>query len=377
MGVSTYSKVIGSLTGPYYKSITGQKQEPITDLALPCKTIVKLGTFEKNQYPVGTFQPPANRVWQQGAAPIGYWSTAGTRAGPRALAYNKARSRFLDKIGVARAQGLTAIAERASTVTMLNHRLRQLLEAASALRRGNFPRFLGALNVQPLDHHRNKRWNRPKELGGLWLEYWFGWAPTIGDIYSLVDAYTNEINDDRVKAGGVANVLWTDKGGDSNYEAKTSEDYFCTCHIGARVKVTNNDLLDLNEAGLLNPAQTALELIPFSWLAGWFMNLSDVLGSLTDTVGLKFENGWVAEKTQCRIIHTCVKKSNKVPYGFRDYWNLEFQRRLFSELPAPTFEWKLPNGLSVTRGATLAALVFQLFAPTGTKQPFNPKRLRI
>lgn len=136
-------------------------------------------------------------------------------------------------------------------------------------------------------------------------------------------------------------------------------------------------MLDLNEAGLLNPAQTALELIPFSWLAGWFMNLSDVLGSLTDTVGLKFENGWVAEKTQCRTIYTCVKKSNKVPYGFRDYWNLEFQRRLFSELPAPTFEWKLPNGLSVTRGATLAALVVQLFAPTGTKQPFNPKRLKI
>lgn len=368
MGVSAYSKTIGVPTGQFFKTIVGSKQVPITNLVLPCVTNVAIGASSVNQYPIGTFCPPASgRVWQQGTADPGIWPTSSlARYGPRALAYNKARQRFLDKIDKTRAQGMTALAERASTMEMVNKRLLQLLKAARALRKGDFQSFLDALNVKPLERHRNKGWNRPKEFGGLWLEYWFGWAPTISDIYMLVDAYTNEVNPDYYKAGSSNKALYTFSGGNSSWKTTTSEDYTCSCAIGALCKITNNDLLDLNEAGLLNPAQTALELISFSWFFGWFVNLSSVLGSFTDTIGLKFENGWISEKTTRTCVHREVNASSGAPYGFRDYYTVQFDRAKFTELPTPTIEWKLPEQLSVTRGLTLISLL-AVFAPSGKR----------
>lgn len=370
MGVSAYNKTIGSPKGPYYKTIVGRKQEPITNLALPVTTNVAYGLPSVNQYPMGTFCPPSTGgVWQQGTADIGIWpsgTNSRPRYGPRAMAYNKARQRFLDRISSARAQGMTALAERASTMEMVNKRLLQLLKAARALRKGDFKSFLDTLNVKPLDRHRNKGWNRPKEFGGLWLEYWFGWAPTISDIYSLVDAYTNEVNPGYYKAGSRNKALYKFTGGNGSWGTTTLENYDCSCTIGALCKVTNNDLLDLNEAGLLNPAQTALELIPFSWFLGWFVNLSSVLGSLTDTIGLKFENGWISEKTTRNCTHREVNKSSGAIYGMRDYETISFCRSLFTELPTPTIEWSLPLKLSVTRGATLVSLL-AVFAPAGKR----------
>ncbi|DAD51105.1 maturation protein [ssRNA phage SRR7976300_8] len=369
MGVSSYSKTIGVPTGIFYKTIVGYKQDPVTTVVLPCDTSVSFGKSVENQYPVGTFMPPASGyVWQQNTYPVGIWPSRTTaRVGPRALAYNKARSRFLDKIVKTRAQGMTGLAEREKTMTMVNKRLLQLLTAARALRNGDFRKFLQALNVKPLTKHRNKGWNRPREVAGLWLEYWFGWAPTIGDIYNLVEVYTGKVNPDYIKAGGGGSEAVTYTGGNSSYKTTTKENYRCSCHIGALVEVTNHDLLDLNAAGLLNPAQTALELIPFSWLAGWFMNLSQVLGSLTDTCGLEFKNGWISEKTDRECDHVEIKVSSGSKYGFRKYTTVAFQRSKFTELPPPTFEWKLPKELSVTRGATLAALIVQLFSPKGKK----------
>lgn len=368
MAISAYSRTIGVPTGPFYKTIVGQKQDPISNLVLTCDTNVSHGTSSENQYPIGTFLPPAaGYIWQQSTVGAGIWPSGYSRIGERALAYNRARSRFLDKIKLARAQGMTALAEREKTMSMVNKRLLQLLKAASSLRKGDFKAFLAALNVRPLLKHRNKGWNRPREVAGLWLEYWFGWAPTIGDIYNLVEAYTNDVKPAYLKAGSTNKGVYSFTGGNSSWLTTTKEEYTCSCHIGALVEVTNDDLLDLNEAGLLNPAQTALELIPFSWLAGWFMNLSQVLGSFTDTVGLKFTNGWISEKTHRLCNHREVAKSSGIPYGYRKYTTVQFKRSKFTELPTPTFEWSLPNGLSVTRGATLSALIVQLFAPKGKR----------
>lgn len=369
MGITTYNKTVGSRNGIFYKTIVGKKQDPVTTDVLPCETNVSFGKTVENQYPVGTFAPPADGYyWQQYTTNVGIWpGNSATRFGPRALAYNKARQRFLDKFAKTRAQGLTGLAEREKTMTMVNKRLLQLLKAAKSLRNGDFRSFLSALNVRPLTKHRNKGWNRPREVAGLWLEYWFGWAPTVGDIYNLVEVYTREVNPDYIKAGSSGREVYIYTGGDSSWLTTTKEDYTCSCHLGALVEITNKDLLDLNAAGLLNPAQTALELIPFSWLAGWFMNLSTVLGSLTDTCGLRFKNGWLSEKTYREVDYRKVSKRTNLPSGYRKYTTVKFVRSKFTELPAPTFEWKLPEQLSVTRGATLAALIVQLFAPKGKK----------
>lgn len=378
MTVTAYTKTIGTLgVTPYYRFIDSKKQSPITSEPLPyysreCNQAPR----ETNQYPLGTYCAPSNGgVWQQGSGNVDFMgrcliptrppaSQTGTDTpwGGRAKAYNKARAKFLSETHIVAAQGLTALAERKKTMEMVNNRLLQLWKAAMYLRKGELAKFCKTLGIQRKPKHQTK-WSRPKDAGSLWLEYWMGWAPTVGDIYSLVDAYTNEINPDYVKAGAGSTQVWKGEGGNGSWKTKTSERYKFSCHIGALVEITNYDLLDLNEAGLLNPPLTFYQTVPFSWLLGWFVNLEQVLSSLTDTVGLSFKHGWITEKTTVLISHIEQNRSSGATYGARDYRNSVVRRQLFTELPAPTVQFGLPNGLSASRGATLSSLILQFFAP--------------
>lgn len=61
---------------------------------------------------------------------------------------------------------------------------------------------------------------------------------------------------------------------------------------GAEVAVSNPNLWLANQLGLINPGTIALELVPFSFVFGWFVNLEQVISSMTDLYGLTLSNGW-------------------------------------------------------------------------------------
>lgn len=361
MALYPYTRVEGSSASPYYyKQIIGYRQKPYANKVVPCQTSVWKGDGE---FPIGRKIPIKSYIWQEGQIPTTLFPTADSRTGSRAVAYNKARANLMDEVKLARASLLTACVERKKTMEMVNSRLLQLLKAARAVRKGNFEDFLKALNVRPLTKHRNKGWNRPREAAGLWLEYWMGWAPTIGDVYNGINAYTNEVNDDFVKAGSSAYGESVFDLGDGSTRVLTRHSYKSSAHLGGLVEVTNPDLLDLNEAGLLNPALTALEVIPFSWLLGWFNNLDDVVGSFTDTLGLSFKEFYLSEKLVASVNLQMTERATGKVTGWRDLTRVSFKRSRITDLPAPSLTWQLPKTLSATRGATLASLIVQLKAP--------------
>lgn len=275
-------------------------------------------------------------------------------------AYARAYSKFLGAVHE-RAAMMTNLAERGQTVQMLTSRLSQILKGAKQLKAGKFRDFLNTFGITPKKKHAGLKWTRPKQFAGLWLEYWFGWAPTINDIYTATTNYGKPINDQTVKMGSA--VMWSEtyKAHPDGGIVQSSEEGTVRVTICGRVEVSNSSLFELNRLGLVNPAVTALEVIPFSWLYGWFGNLQQVLSQYTDFVGLTLKDATVSTKTRRVFSHYHVTGG-----GYTNRWSASYTcyaRRKVKNLPTVRLVHRLPNGLSVTRGATLASLVVQLFAP--------------
>lgn len=285
-------------------------------------------------------------------------------------AYARAYTKFKDKI-YTQAANLTALKERGKTVEMLLSRLSQLHKGAKALKKGRFQEFLRTFGIQSLPAHKHKRWSRPQDFGALWLEYWMGWAPTVGDVYTSLEFLDRRIPDQPVRAG--SSVPYTDSSSQSDgyAEATSTWEGKCTVWVQGSVEVTNPTLHLLQGLGLLNPFKTVWETIPFSWFADWFTNVGQVLGQLTDWVGLKLSNLIVSCKTEA-VCSWSLENAPRIYYGNPPYFLYRYRNFVgFSRtvLPSgimPEVKPKLTflkNGLSITRGATLCSLLVTMFSP--------------
>ena len=280
-----------------------------------------------------------------------------------ALAYSRAYNKLLSKTGE-RASLLTALAERKSTYSMVLNRLAQLYKGAKALRRGRFREFLSTFGIKAKPKHKNHRWSRPRDFSSLWLEYWFGWAPTIGDIDNAMKVWQSPLSSKMGlrEGSGDRHYMKDGKGSTSAYTITTSCSGFFVLQLRCQVSITNPDLFVANSLGLLNPVRTVWETTPFSWFADWFTNVGQILGYFTDTLGVKISDVWSTRFAKGTEQRTRISKPLPTS-GYRFAQDFVFMRRMkHKALPRPALVFRIP-GISWTRGLTLSSLLVQLFSP--------------
>lgn len=208
-------------------------------------------------------------------------------------------ARFRDEMGKTAALG-TAMAELDSSFQMIESRVMQAYASVRALRQGDLRGAAGHIGLNP--RSMPKRYQIPynarrnaKDIGGAWLEYWFGWAPTINDVntaldviqkvpkklhYNVVGTAVDEVRlrDDspRSQPGGT----WT------RHTVNVRVD---TRMIG-EVSITNPSLRLAHDLGFTNPGKIIYEIIPFSWLLDWVVPIGGFLDQIDQYLGLSFEN---------------------------------------------------------------------------------------
>jgi len=119
----------------------------------------------------------------------------------------------------------------------------------------------------------------------LTLEVNFAIAPAVNDIYSAISILQEPIKN--ATAHGRATVPFTK-------ELKTSANYTATWSIAAKASaeygavfaISNPNLYLANALGLINPVQTAWQLLPGSFLFDWLVPVEQFLGTATDFYGL-------------------------------------------------------------------------------------------
>lgn len=236
-------------------------------------------------------------------------------------ATNKARKRFVDKLGDSSQLGSTATGERKASWNTVVSAVTTAALAAKAVTRGRLGEAAKILGFNPPIVRKPVRvrykvpgkkartgwrsrefWQMPdsrlvaKTVGNYWLWYSYGVKPLVQDTYNAMDVLQRPMPWDAFSESGTVKSTWVTSGAyPETYSSRS------TIRITAHIRVSNPNLWLCNKLGLINPVQMINEAIPFSFVVDWFSNLSDVINSMTDFVGLEIAKPLTVEKSSSTL----------------------------------------------------------------------------
>ncbi len=225
-----------------------------------------------------------------------------------------------------------------------------------------------------------------KYLADTWLKYHFGVEPLMEDIHNTVKTLGRDFDPIRVVGRGQGQGTYsTYSEAGYNYDwvtgtwsySKTSELHECKVRIQATARVTNPNAFLASQVGLVNPLSFAWEIIPFSFVVDWFVNVGQMLASMTDFVGMSLDNPqttvYQVSTRNSNLIYTYRwvtvfypppgegepvyerhKTSDYEAYGSR---TVKVQRS--TSIVGPVLQVKPFKGFSTVRGATAVSLLIQ------------------
>lgn len=289
--------------------------------------------------------------------------------------YSKLREELMGKTG----ELLTSMVEWKTSLDMITGRARTIYGAYLAVRRFQFKKAADLLNIATPGKFKNLSSKAARRKGlsptGVWLEYWMGWAPLMGDIGLAIETLSGRptvtkqhfsvgvVHNDRKVKKLQSSLIYTYPGYRwTNIEL--SFVYNCKLSAYGDVLVTNHNRYLANKMGFTNPVLTFWQLIPFSFIADWFVNVGQVLGSLTDFEGLAFTNTGTAQRIEVTATAKGVtwdgwSSSSVVPVKQDGIADLSDRRP--GPLPSPRLEARMLDRLSLTRAATSIGLLTEIF----------------
>jgi hypothetical protein len=169
------------------------------------------------------------------------------------------------------------LGESHEALSMITKAASSLFRAYKSLKRGDVGGLADALGVPITNRKRHASFERtPKGFAGKWLEYQYGWAPLLKDTYGAAQFLAQTCNfpfKQRYRVRRRKSLTYNStsdiirKGGD--YFARG----YSTGQLIAIVSEVNVPAL----AGLLDPASVAWELMPYSFVADWFLPIGSYL----------------------------------------------------------------------------------------------------
>lgn len=292
------------------------------------------------------------------------WNSAGMNPSeslwnPRRSALrNKAYDRMVNNVQGSKAQLGQAVAEAKSAANMIANRAGQLITGYRALRKGRFDIFVQTIGLKKvLPKHHGMKWNRPKEASGLWLEYWFGWAPLIGDIGTAVDVLQRpRPGANKSKFVSSARERWVSSHG--SYGSHYTHHFDAVCRYQTEVYLVNPRANLANQLGFTNPLGIAWELIPFSFLVDWFVPVGKFLNQADDWIGLERRNSQYVEFYRCKTNASVRPSWDFTPTT----WKAEYAytRRTLGDISIVLTP--AVGRFSLTRAATSIALLISVFS---------------
>lgn len=113
----------------------------------------------------------------------------------------------------------------------------------------------------------------------IWLGYWFGIVPTIGDLHHALGIFATDLPAGYFShTGGTSQSI--DWGDYTSYQRGYRGQATFLCKIGGRTTAVDSNVHLATMLGFGQPVSVGLELIPFSWLVGYFVNVGQLATNL-------------------------------------------------------------------------------------------------
>jgi hypothetical protein len=200
-----------------------------------------------------------------------------------------------------------------------------------------------------------------KDAADLWLTYQYGIKPLISDVLDAQDFVFRQPGFALSK--GQASEVWDRDGlilNNSLWEQTLRlEGTRWGCNTQVAYTVDSPFLAGANTLGLSNPALLFWELIPFSFIVDWFINMGEVVSSINQGAGLIFLFGsrtrWLRPSYHVRWRPAPSTNIDYVGTDFSERASgLFYHREVLDDFPVPELIWR-PN-LDMTKLANAIAL---------------------
>jgi len=284
------------------------------------------------------------------------------------------------------------MAEFGKTADMVSKTANRLYWAVKAVRSGNLPLFAEVLGFD-YGLRQSKRWRKQQSMSKfgtaagterfaaqMWLEYSYGWKPLLNDVYTTAEAFAETMierqNLVRWVHAEVRNSHTVSETFDvRNWTARKVWTMEVQRKMKIAYKIDPGGVNALNVFGLTNPLTIAWELVPFSFVADWFLPIGQALGDLTATCDLTWAGGFVNRKYK---FTTSTRYGPGKPWypsgvaGVGPWWTAEggqmefkqeefvFSRTGMSGFPGPAFP-KFKNPMSASHATSAIALLSSLW----------------
>lgn len=272
-------------------------------------------------------------------------------AGMQDNAYNKAYAKLVESLrGEKAGLGLTLV-QHQQAWDMITERFHKLIRFTRELKRFKFNKAARILGVaKPKKLRRGSKY-----FSQNYLEFHFGWSPLIGDIYSAIGVLASNPPTRPLKARASVTERTFQSNPNGAFRHCT---YVQKCQIGADYKITNLNLFLSESMGLVNPALVAWDAVPWSFVLDWFVNVSQILSSYTDFLGVELINPYRTFKSEFTVKELIDFTLGKVrSYGEARGSNLE---RIVGPLPRPVLRLRPPWRVSYRRGLAAISLLIGL-----------------
>jgi hypothetical protein len=200
------------------------------------------------------------------------------------------------------------------------------------------------------------------------LELQYGWKPLLSDFYGTLDAFAlGEMRRERLKAHVTGKSMSSEDFSETKTLVDSVGNYINVtkhCRVNRKVfcrldYVKNDDVPlagNLSQMGISNPLMLAWELLPWSFVADWFVPIGAYLNTLDATFGWSFLGGSLSMKDE---MHTTLIAAESVssyppwptsgdlhPVGSKSR-QLAFERVTYADSPTPDFPMYIKDNPSV------------------------------
>jgi len=293
------------------------------------------------------------------------------------------------------------MAEAAKTAEHMAHTATRLVNAYRSLRKGHLGDFAQGLGLtvkaDKVRAYRN-RYFREKGYGSdmsqfaaqSWLEFTYGWKPLLSDFYAQAKNLA-EIMIERqyvvreLRVTAKSRRLYEENRNIEGESWKTRKLVEVKNRVAlvVRYSIHEDGHTAQNVFGLNNPALIAWEIVPFSFVADWFLPIGDWLDSLTAYDGLVFHSGTRTNVREAEIKERAWGTGAKIIGNPTTWWTgldttatnscLYKSRSLLTSFPRKTLEFKDPR--SFAHAASAIALIQSVFQGSRGRQATSVSHL--